>query len=329
MPTNSSNVIQYWWVTASDKNRVHPWHWRQFFEDSDNPAQRYDWGGPDWINSWVSFARIREMRAGDVVVAYQADEGVVGLVYLASPGYQHFDEGNYDTFDLASTPHAWLTQPVPYQVIRDLPGARKHIEFVGAKVKRGTVFRISPTGFKMILRLILDFNPNHRGEVGDFLIHSQRSSNASSLAGSREAEVVAVDETDLLITPPKSKSTIQRIIRDCATAKSLKRLYQYRCQVCGTTIELPDGTRYAEVHHLRPVGRPHNGQDGKPNTIVVCPHHHAIFDLGIVAINPDTLAIEHWNPDADDHGLRLILKHELDKASLNYHFKKIFRGVRG
>jgi hypothetical protein len=218
---------------------------------------------------------------------------------------------------MKASPVVWLDEPVPYSEIRNLPSAKEHFEFVRAK--QGTVFRISPVGFNKILDLISKKNPHQRNEIYDFL-----SAKPSAFA----AEVVAVDETGGLKPPRKATFTIQRVIRDSAVGRSLKQLYQYQCQVCGMTIELPNNRYYAEIHHLRPVGKPHNGKDGTPNTIVVCPHHHAMFDLGAIAIDPNTQTVKHWNPDGTENDSSLILKHRLDKASLNYHYWKLFKGAR-
>jgi predicted RNA-binding protein with PUA-like domain len=197
----SSSSIKYWWVTASEHSE-HPWHWSKFFENPDDTDEAYDWGGPDWIKSRMSFVRIKEMRKGNIVVAYQADEGVVGLAYLVSNGYQHAKSGNFDTFDLKSSPVVWLHKPVPYSEIRDLPNAREHIEFVQAK--RGTVFRIDPVGFKMILNLILKFNPSQHSEIRNFLSVKQPA---------LEAEPVAVDWTGKLELPPRATFTINTSVK--------------------------------------------------------------------------------------------------------------------
>ncbi len=68
----SSQRVQHWWVIASKRDPNHSWHWREFFEDYDNPHQSHNWGGQDWIKSPASFAYIKEMREGDTILAYQA-----------------------------------------------------------------------------------------------------------------------------------------------------------------------------------------------------------------------------------------------------------------
>jgi len=163
------NAVNYWWIVANENEQdlEHSWHWQQFFENPRDPQQNTDWGGPEWINSTVSFARIKEMRKGGVVVAYQAGEGIVGLAYLASNGYQHVKGGSYDTFNLKPTPTIWLTVPIPFSIIRQLPEARENIEFI--RSKRGTVTRISKKGFDEIVKAILTFNASQSSKVTKFL----------------------------------------------------------------------------------------------------------------------------------------------------------------
>jgi predicted restriction endonuclease len=55
-------------------------------------------------------------------------------------------------------------------------------------------------------------------------------------------------------------------------------LHEYRCQICGKRIALPDGGFYAEAHHIRPLGSPHNGPDHVGNILCVCPNHHVALD---------------------------------------------------
>jgi predicted restriction endonuclease len=67
-------------------------------------------------------------------------------------------------------------------------------------------------------------------------------------------------------------------------ARQLKLLYENRCQICGESITLPNGTRYSEAHHVRPLGRPHHGPDVAGNILVLCPNHHVMLDYGVIAL---------------------------------------------
>lgn len=108
----------------------------------------------------------------------------------------------------------------------------------------------------------------------------------------------------------------ERIVRDTVLSKKIKKIYDYRCQVCGTQIQLPTGHFYAEGAHIKPLGKPHNGPDSIANLLCLCPNHHLMFDKYCYSINPDTLDL------AGIEG-RLILKdeHSLDKSYLAYHYE--------
>ncbi|HYC57324.1 MAG TPA: hypothetical protein VEL28_20500, partial [Candidatus Binatia bacterium] len=50
-----------------------------------------------------------------------------------------------------------------------------------------------------------------------------------------------------ILQPPRIETTTFRILRDTALARRIKLLHNFQCQVCGATIILRDGTRYAEA----------------------------------------------------------------------------------
>jgi len=104
-----------------------------------------------------------------------------------------------------------------------------------------------------------------------------------------------------------------RILRDTALARWLKHIYAYECQMCGMTIELPNGDRYAEVHHIQPLGAPHNGPDILENMLVLCPNHHAMCDLGAIR-----LALNE---------LRVSKNHPVSLHRLEYHNVKILGAI--
>ena len=79
-------------------------------------------------------------------------------------------------------------------------------------------------------------------------------------------------------------TTLSRIIRDTRVAAYVKGLHRHECQICGQTIVLADGSRYAEAHHIQPLGAPHDGPDISENVICLCPNHHASCDLGAIRL---------------------------------------------
>lgn len=81
------------------------------------------------------------------------------------------------------------------------------------------------------------------------------------------------------------ETTTYRVLRDTELASRVKLLHEYRCQICSHTIELSDGSRYAEAHHIQPLGEPHNGPDIIGNILCVCPNHHAELDYRVSSLN--------------------------------------------
>lgn len=112
--------------------------------------------------------------------------------------------------------------------------------------------------------------------------------------------------------PERQTSTVSRVVRDTAVTREVKRLYDYRCQVCDDRIDTPTGP-YAEAAHIRPLGRPHDGPDVLENVLCLCPTHHAAFDYYAFAIADDGALI----------GLPGVLRvhphHRLGADHIRYH----------
>jgi hypothetical protein len=56
--------------------------------------------------------------------------------------------------------------------------------------------------------------------------------------------------SDLDAPPGRVSTTVYRILRDTELARRIKRIHEYKCQICGETIQLLNGSRYAEAHHI-------------------------------------------------------------------------------
>jgi hypothetical protein len=91
-----------------------------------------------------------------------------------------------------------------------------------------------------------------------------------------------------------------------------KALHGFKCQVCNDTIQLADGSLYAEAHHIQPLGRDHRGRDVIENILCVCPNHHAELDFGARRIAITDLAA------TDGHAVA--------SRYVDYHNKTIYRG---
>lgn len=110
-------------------------------------------------------------------------------------------------------------------------------------------------------------------------------------------------------SPGRVPTTVHRIIRDTELARRVKQLHNFECQICGLTIALPDGNRYAEAHHIQPLGQPHNGPDEVGNILCLCPNHHAELDFGVIQLSLSKL------PSVEGH--------EIKAKFVDYHNSKV------
>lgn len=127
---------------------------------------------------------------------------------------------------------------------------------------------------------------------------------------------------------PRTKTVVRTLrLRSTVLAVEIKRRYGHTCQLCGTPVVLADRLKYAEAHHLWPIGMPHFGPDVPGNIIVVCPNHHILFDRGAVMIVPKTLAVTHAVSGALPSDARLYVQpwHDIKNKYLAYHNAKIFQ----
>jgi hypothetical protein len=112
--------------------------------------------------------------------------------------------------------------------------------------------------------------------------------------------------------PKKSKVHIYRVLRDTLLARALKTLHKNSCQICGLALPLSQRNTYAEVHHIKPVGSPHDGPDIAANILVLCPNHHVLCDYGAIEL--------------DTSKLRKHLHHPIGSEYIEYHNERIFKG---
>ncbi len=130
-----------------------------------------------------------------------------------------------------------------------------------------------------------------------------------------ETDIITTSETETAqLAEQKRVVFIQsRIIRNTRMTQLVKRLHNYRCQICSYTIQKADQTFYCEAHHIRPLGR-HSGPDLPSNILCVCPNHHAELDLGTIQID--------WN------ALTLHPEHQINQEYVNFHNEVIYRGFQ-
>jgi len=127
-----------------------------------------------------------------------------------------------------------------------------------------------------------------------------------------KATQIDIDQKYGSNNPKRVSSTVQRVIRDSKLGRQLKKLYDYKCQVCELQINTEAGF-YAEAAHIKPVGAPHNGPDLLENLLCLCPNHHLMFDKGVFCV------ADRFNLIGIDGKLHLNPKHDISKEFLSYH----------
>lgn len=111
----------------------------------------------------------------------------------------------------------------------------------------------------------------------------------------------------------RREGTVLRIIRDSKIALSVKQLYNFKCQVCGTAIKTKSGF-YAEGAHIRPLGKPHNGDDSVANLLCLCPNHHVMLDKGTFSISDEYKLLGEEKGKLYVHD-----KHQIELNHFKYH----------
>jgi predicted restriction endonuclease len=121
--------------------------------------------------------------------------------------------------------------------------------------------------------------------------------------------------------PERAEVMITRVIRNTKMSNELKELYQWKCQICGFSIEIPGKGRYCEVHHLMPLAKEHAGPDIRDNMICLCPNHHTQMDYGILYIDSSTLTVFHSDENDPWNGVKIQLvgDHRPADRYLDYH----------
>jgi putative restriction endonuclease len=111
----------------------------------------------------------------------------------------------------------------------------------------------------------------------------------------------------------RRKDIVVRVVRDTMLSKTIKELYDYECQVCGLRIKTKVGY-YAEGAHIRPLGKPHNGDDNINNLLCLCPNHHVMFDKGVFTIKDDFSLSGYESGKLNIHD-----EHNISIENIKYH----------
>jgi hypothetical protein len=112
-------------------------------------------------------------------------------------------------------------------------------------------------------------------------------------AGGIDDAILELRQTNQDVAPITMQAIVTRIERNRKLVDGLKKLYQYKCQVCGIKIPKKDKGFYCEVAHVRAIATRQIGVDALSNMVVLCPNHHKMLDFGRIEFAKNfTLLIE-------------------------------------
>ena len=106
-----------------------------------------------------------------------------------------------------------------------------------------------------------------------------------------------INQQDFKSKAVKRTGTTTTRIFDDRIQTSLKKLYQYRCQICGATATVMYGVDVSEAHHIDYFTKSANNNPS--NIVVLCPDHHRIVHKAKAIFNHELHQFEYDNAKVD------------------------------
>ncbi|MFE6667795.1 YDG/SRA domain-containing protein [Streptomyces sp. NPDC057697] len=131
-------------------------------------------------------------------------------------------------------------------------------------------------------------------------------------AGGNSADVPAQRRT----------TTVERIIRDTAVVRRVKRWHAHTCQICGLALTVgADGKGYAEGAHIQALGGSAGGPDVEGNVLCLCPNCHVRLDRGALYVTDKFHVVDRYAEGlaAQSVPLRMVEQHRIGKRFLRAH----------
>jgi hypothetical protein len=224
---------------------------------------------------------------------------------------------------MTGQPRRWIEEIS--DALRDLGGTASLQEIYDQVQRRGRMDFNRNTNWDAAIRRTLEQNSSdseaHSGRIDQFFSVDGIGKGVWGLREALPSTPSAIDLPAVEVSaggnekPGRVQTVVYRILRDTELARYLKSIHSHLCQVCQSTIQLPDGIRYAEAHHIKPLGHPHDGPDVQGNILVLCPTHHAMCDLGVLRL--------------DIGNLRMVGGHRIEQEFIDWHNRVVLRHGTG
>ncbi len=153
-------------VNSHRPGKLTGWHFDRYFGYRGRQPQGM--GGDGWVRSPQSWARLRQVRKGDLFVCYQSDErSIYGLARAASDGYETLaGSGRFNRVDFAS---GGLRLDAPLNLAR--PAQREIFGHIRAFTvpSRGTIHALAADEFRALLGELIAANPRQASAIRAFV----------------------------------------------------------------------------------------------------------------------------------------------------------------
>lgn len=82
--------------------------------------------------------------------------------------------------------------------------------------------------------------------------------------------------------PEKVTKFVQSYKRNRQLVAAMKSKYDNKCQICGFTFKMANGSYYSEAAHIIPISSGKEGVDSPDNIWILCANHHKMLDTGAI-----------------------------------------------
>ena len=134
-----------------------------------------------------------------------------------------------------------------------------------------------------------------------------------TLASEKEIRQMTEDEFETILNRTDPKAAIKQTTRlqkvrdlDTSIGDSLKRVYDYRCQMTGEIVGERYGVHTVEAHHILPFTESLNNDTS--NIMILSPNYHRLIHKAKPTFNRKTLSFEFPNGLIETVKLNLHLK---------------------
>lgn len=243
------------------------YYWRDYAKDTaDGPIYKLNQNSPNMVGLapgdivWA----IASIEPGRYVLAAEFKVEHAGKNPTTDP-----DRERYGTYFFVAAPSSSRyfnadRQPSVQAIIRNL-SIKVDADSLGMSFQGSNGVRI------LSYRDSLAFSEHAAGLALDRRLNGEYLPNQPVELASNDLEQGnAADDTDLA---EKQERLVEIYCRDQTLANQLKRIYEGKCQICGSVPYNGEYGNITEAHHIKWLCR--GGSDTLDNLVLLCPNHHA------------------------------------------------------